>query len=122
MTALTSMPPGGRAATRDDTARSETLEGAARHVSAHGCQFVLNGRAPAVGCRLAFATPAGAAVSGTIRWVLRDRIGFAFDRPIDADAIAGLPREATVLRAVGLLPEGSAGPAPARPRGPAPTS
>ena len=53
----------------DDSPYSAAL---AKHVSAEGCQFVFNEK------RVEGFDP----VIGTVRWVVIDRVGFAFDRPL----------------------------------------
>lgn len=55
----------------------------ARHVSVDGCQFVLEAEALAQGQRVAFALE-GRAVRATVRWIVQDRAGVAFDQPLSA--------------------------------------
>ena len=78
------------------------LKGIARHVSNEGCQFVLTGMAPQIGQRLTFALASEPAISGVIRWVLDDRIGFAFARPISGQAMAELTGHFATLKAIEL--------------------
>lgn len=79
-----------------------SLKGVARHVSGEGCQFVLIDNAPGVGQRLTFALACAPAISGVIRWVLGNRVGFAFDRPISDLAVAELTGYLAALQAIGL--------------------
>ncbi len=72
------------------TPADATLRGIPRHVSAEGCQFVIAGKVPAVGRCLRVDLAPDLAIHGTIRWVLGDRIGFAFDRRVVAAALAVL--------------------------------
>jgi hypothetical protein len=83
----------------------DVLAGIARHVSREGCQFVMTGKAPSVGRRLRVMMESGACVSGTIRWVLGERVGFAFDRAIDEAEVAGLTYHFAGVRVIELLPE-----------------
>jgi len=71
-------------------AHDTALHGIARHVSAEGCQFVIVGKVPSMGRRIRFVAAPDVTVIGTIRWVLGERIGVAFDRRIDAAAVAVL--------------------------------
>lgn len=57
----------------------------ARHVSAEGCQFVIDCEMPTKGERFAFSLDERITVAGTVSWVVKDRIGFAFDCPIGQD-------------------------------------
>ena len=82
---------------------ADALEGIARHVAAEGCQFTLSTDAPPVGQPMVFVLSSGTAVSGTISWVLGNRIGFAFDRPLGPDAIAELSSPASSLKAIRLI-------------------
>ncbi|MCT2400701.1 PilZ domain-containing protein [Novosphingobium mangrovi (ex Huang et al. 2023)] len=54
----------------------------ARHVSAEGCQLILKQDQVAKGQRFRFNLDGAGAVVGTVRWVVSDRIGFAFDQPL----------------------------------------
>ncbi|GGN46919.1 hypothetical protein GCM10011349_14610 [Novosphingobium indicum] len=63
----------------DDSPFSAAL---AKHVSAEGCQFVFNEKRVAPGQRFRFKLEGFDPVIGTVRWVVTDRVGFAFDRPL----------------------------------------
>jgi hypothetical protein len=62
----------------------------ARHVSAEGCQLVVEREVPARGERFVFSLGGQAMVAGTVRWVVKDRVGFAFDQPIEREAQTAL--------------------------------
>jgi hypothetical protein len=85
----------------DESPMSSIVEAIARHVSVDGCQFVVMGDAPQVGERFSFAVGPDAAMFGSVRWVLGDRIAFGFDRPIGPEMMATLsahPGAATTLQ------------------------
>lgn len=69
------MPPSIHAVTPFATAL-------ARHVSPEGCQLVVESSLLEKGLRLVMAQAGFARVTGTVRWVVGDRAGFAFDAPI----------------------------------------
>lgn len=54
----------------------------ARHVCAEGCQFVTEREQLFKGERFTFVVDGSNRIAGTVRWVVRDRVGFAFDAPI----------------------------------------
>ncbi|MCJ2185338.1 PilZ domain-containing protein [Novosphingobium beihaiensis] len=54
----------------------------AKHVFAEGCQFVVKQDSIAPGQRFRFNLEGLQPVVGTVRWVVEDRVGFAFDRPL----------------------------------------
>ncbi len=54
----------------------------AKHISAEGCQFIVRADSIATGQRFRFNLDGLEPVVGTVRWVVDDRIGFAFDRPL----------------------------------------
>ncbi|MFC0684813.1 PilZ domain-containing protein [Novosphingobium clariflavum] len=54
----------------------------ARHISPEGCQLVIESSLLEKGLRLVMAMSGFARVTGTVRWVVGDRVGFAFDAPI----------------------------------------
>lgn len=62
----------------------------ARHICAEGCQFVTGSEGLSKGERLAFVINESDRVAGTVRWVVRDRAGFAFDAPIASRTLAAL--------------------------------
>jgi hypothetical protein len=79
----------------------------ARHVTSDGCQFVVESDvvAPeeiAQGQRFSFALDGHPPVRGTVRWVVHDRVGFAFDRPISHDAQAAMLMRSRVVQGVEL--------------------
>ena len=67
---------------------SSNASALARHISAEGCQFVTGWGEIAEGQRFSFALGGHPPVSGTVRWVVGDRAGFAFDQPISREAQA----------------------------------
>lgn len=66
--------------------------GVARHASAEGCQFVVEGGRFVVGQRLGFTLGNSREIRGAIRWLLGDRIGFAFDAAISREDLQELTR------------------------------
>ncbi|GGC14271.1 hypothetical protein GCM10011494_36370 [Novosphingobium endophyticum] len=76
----------------------------ARHVSAEGCQFVVEREMPAKGERFAFHVDGRVAVTGTVRWVVSDRIGFAFDRLIDREMQTALLARSQGFRGIEIYP------------------
>lgn len=80
------------------------VTGVARHVSADGCQVLLTAGSASALHRMMLSMPSGGLVGGTIRWVLADRLGFAFDAAIDAQALAELAGQGAQPNAVQLLP------------------
>jgi hypothetical protein len=81
------------------------LEGMVRHVSEDGCQLILVGKAPNVGRRLSLESSPGVTISGTIRWVLGERVGFAFDHRISPEAVTQVTVTGAQLKAIRLLAE-----------------
>jgi len=57
----------------------------AKHVSPEGCQLVVERNLLEKGVRLVLSLAGNPRVTGTVRWVVEDRAGFAFDAPIAAD-------------------------------------
>lgn len=45
----------------------------------------MDSEAPVKGERFIFLLDEQVSLAGTVRWVVRDRVGFAFDRPIEQD-------------------------------------
>lgn len=90
----------GAAADREEA--NGRLYGVARHVTADGCQFAITGPRPAAGCHLTCRLSANAAVTGVVRWIVEDRIGFAFDRLLDAGSLAELARHCLQVKALAL--------------------
>ncbi|MYL99038.1 PilZ domain-containing protein [Novosphingobium sp. FGD1] len=74
----------------------------ARHISAEGCQFVVEQVGVVQGQRFSFALDGHPAVRGTVRWVVKDRVGFAFDQPISRDAQAAMRERCHVVQGVEL--------------------
>lgn len=62
----------------------------ARHICAEGCQFVTGSEEFSKGERFAFMVNESKRVTGTVRWVVRDRAGFAFDAPVAKETLAAL--------------------------------
>lgn len=75
-----------------------------RHVSADGCQLVLRGVGIRAGERLRFDLAGAGPVAGTVRWVVADRAGFAFDRPLSRDDASALLRHGRDLPGLALYP------------------
>lgn len=95
----------------DATARVEiggAVDGVPRHVSAEGCQFALTTKAPDAGARMSFALPPHPVVTGTISWVLGDRIGFGFDRTLCPAATGELSRSSAAAKVIRLVPSSDA--------------
>lgn len=101
MNAPISIHPAGGPDPRDPCSQGK-MEGVARHVSADGCQLVLAGKAPGVGQRFSLAAGRDPTISGTIQWVLGSRVGFAFDRPLDAATALGLSAHLAQFRTLEL--------------------
>lgn len=76
----------------------------ARHVTAEGCQFVVERTGLAAGQSFSFTLDDHPPVRGTVRWVVRNRIGFAFDRPISHDTQAAMVRRSRVVQGLELQP------------------
>ncbi|HUD31287.1 MAG TPA: PilZ domain-containing protein [Novosphingobium sp.] len=74
----------------------------ARHISSEGCQFVVEQDDIAEGQRFSFALEGHPAVRGTVRWVVNDRVGFAFDRPISRDTQAAMQQRCRIVQGVDL--------------------
>lgn len=95
--------PLGRPPLASDRSRSEQLRGFPRHVTAEGCQFLLASGSGEPGARKIFTAPDGTPVEGTIRWIIEERVGFAFDRPLGNATHAALSDQVTALTAIELL-------------------
>jgi len=81
-----------------------SLTGVARHVCVDGCQFVITGLSPSVRQRLSFSLASGTVITGSVSWILGDRIAFAFDRQITSTAMSALASHQSSLTAVTLSP------------------
>lgn len=57
----------------------------ARHTSSEGCQLVVEPGTLSAGQRCALVLEALDRVSGTVRWVVDNRAGFAFDERMDRE-------------------------------------
>ncbi|SFG25341.1 PilZ domain-containing protein [Novosphingobium sp. CF614] len=75
----------------------------ARHISADGCQFVLARDKVAPGQRFRFKLEGHEPVVGTVRWVVADRVGFAFDRPLGRDSQQALTDHCRVMHGLELF-------------------
>lgn len=62
----------------------------ARHVSAEGCQLLIDHDAVSQGQRFSLELVGRSAVSGAVRWVVGDCVGFAFDSPLGIDEVRTL--------------------------------
>ncbi|VWX52233.1 hypothetical protein [Novosphingobium sp. 9U] len=97
---------GSLAASAHATGKRAVLLGVARHVTADGCQFALVGSRPSAGTRLACKLSGNAPVIGTVRWIVEDRVGFAFDQPLDAASLADLGSHCLQVKAIELVAAG----------------
>ena len=100
-------PANGIANTADISTGGASLRGIARHISAEGCQFVIVGKVPSIGRRVRLVVAPGVTVTGTIRWVLGERVGFAFDHRVDAATVAILSDPLAGALPIELLAEPS---------------
>lgn len=75
-----------------------------RHVSVDGCQLVLGGQGARPGQRFRLDLAGIAPISGTVRWAVADRVGFAFDRPLCPAGLSALSQRGTRVRELTLLP------------------
>ena len=73
-----------------------------RHVSAEGCQLVMDLETYRPGEELAFVLAGWPPVPGKIRWIVDDRIGFAFEHPICAAAERALTNAARLGQPVSV--------------------
>lgn len=90
--------------TPGDTRRHAVYASAlARHVSADGCQLVVEQRPVAAGQSFSFALDGHPPVRGTVRWVVKDRVGFAFDRPISRGAQSAMLLRSRVVQGLDLV-------------------
>lgn len=64
-----------------------------RHVSAEGCQLMVESLDISVGMRIAIVVETGEFVTGTVRWLVSGRAGFAFDQVIQSELRAILESE-----------------------------
>ncbi|WP_404480706.1 PilZ domain-containing protein [Novosphingobium sp. BL-52-GroH] len=74
----------------------------ARHISSEGCQFVVEQEDIAEGQRFSFAVDGHPPIRGTVRWVVSDRIGFAFDGPISREAQRAMQVRCRVVQGLDL--------------------
>ncbi|WP_159981645.1 PilZ domain-containing protein [Novosphingobium sp. 18050] len=74
----------------------------ARHISSEGCQFEVVRDDIAEGQRFSFALDGYPPIRGTVRWVVSDRVGFAFDRPISRDAQSAMRKRCAIVEGVEL--------------------
>lgn len=75
---------------------------AARHICAEGCQLVTGNKPLSKGERFALVVNESDRVAGTVRWVVRDRAGFAFDAPIAGEILAALRARTQNYRGIEL--------------------
>lgn len=64
-----------------------------RHVSAEGCQLMVESLDISVGMRIAIVSESKEYVTGTVRWLVSGRAGFAFDQVIKSELRAILESE-----------------------------
>lgn len=74
----------------------------ARHVSADGCQLVMGQARTQPGQRFRFHLAGFAPVSGTVRWTVADRAGFAFDSPLCRSSLRILSGHGAAMQALQL--------------------
>lgn len=82
----------------------DRLAAIARHVCAEGCQLILGRGDAAPGQRFHFELPGFGLVSGTVQWVLKDRVGFAFDKPLCRVSEQVLNRQGGIMASLELVP------------------
>ena len=75
----------------------------AKHVSAEGCQFVLKREKVVQGQRFRFNLEGQAPVIGTVRWVVAERVGFAFDRPLCRSSLDALTSHCRAVHGLELF-------------------
>lgn len=75
----------------------------ARHISADGCQLVLGDEVVSPGARFGFHLAGFPPVHGTVRWIVADRAGFVFDRPLCRDSQRVLAGQALPARGLALF-------------------
>jgi hypothetical protein len=97
-------PPAKRAPLTSKEARSDELRGYPRHATAEGCQFLLVSGSGSPDERKVFTAPDGTPVAGTIRWILEERVGFAFDRPLEDGTLRALSDEVAAVTTLELAP------------------
>lgn len=95
------MKEGGVSVRQSDPAYAFAI---ARHVSSEGCQFVVEQDNIAQGQRFSFAVEGHSRVRGTVRWVVGDRLGFAFDQPITREAQRAMLTRARIVQGLELYP------------------
>ena len=76
----------------------------ARHVCAEGCQLVLGGEEVYPGSRFRFDLAGFPPVHGTVRWIVADRVGFVFDRPLCRDSQRALAQDGRAVNGIALFP------------------
>lgn len=74
-----------------------------RHVSAEGCQFLVETARPTVGERLVVAVDPATRVPGQVRWVVDDRFALVFDQPLDREVRMKIERHGRARGALGLF-------------------
>lgn len=72
--------------------------GFARHVSADGCQFVLDRGVLKRGQKIAFRLDGIGTIRGDVRWTVGNRVGFAFDRRLAYDVQNALQSHSKAVR------------------------
>jgi len=74
----------------------------ARHVSDEGCQLVVAGVEVGAGQRFTLEIAATERISGSVRWVVGARAGFAFDEPIGGDTLNAIRQGGPGLAALDI--------------------
>ncbi|MEJ2409908.1 MAG: PilZ domain-containing protein [Novosphingobium sp.] len=75
----------------------------ARHVFAEGCQLIVRRDRVAAGQRFRFNLEGSQPVIGTVRWVVEDRVGFAFDRPLSRQSQEALSSHCRAVHGLELF-------------------
>lgn len=86
--------------------KAPRASGVARHVCADGCQFLIEKGALARGESLSFALDGHGVIRGRVQWVVRNRIGMAFDRALQRDTAVALAARGRVARTIDLVTRG----------------
>ena len=75
----------------------------AKHVCHEGCQLVLRQSRMEPGQRFRFHLAGFPPVSGTVRWTVADRAGFAFDSPLCRNSLRILSSHGAAMQALQLF-------------------
>lgn len=75
----------------------------ARHISSDGCQLVVQRDLFMQGERYSFTLDGFPMIQGTVRWVVKDRVGFAFDAPISSATQTAIQQRCRLLNGLDLF-------------------